>query len=263
MIVSSSKSFIMIHVPKTGGTTLTYTFGPHSDMIAKYPFLGQVLDTTAPNELRWKFNTSDVKARLVDECREDIAPSLLRDLSGLGYQAVAHHRFLQHSRLADEVNREVLGACDGFFKFAFVRNPFDYMFSLFLDKIVGKGSWSAPQPAVRRRELLTKARFEEFVADVVEEPGDLKLFTRRTQLSYLLDLRGELASDHVARYERYDQEVDYLSRHLGIEQAQVAPQQRNRANLEGLEYRDFYDARSKSLVETCFAVDLETFDYEF
>ena len=45
----------MVHVPKTGGTTLTFTFGPHSDMIAKYPFLGVVLDPASPNELRWKF----------------------------------------------------------------------------------------------------------------------------------------------------------------------------------------------------------------
>jgi len=47
MIASSSKIFIMIHLPSTGRTTVTYTFGPHSDMIAKYSFLGHVLDTAA------------------------------------------------------------------------------------------------------------------------------------------------------------------------------------------------------------------------
>ena len=263
MIVSSSKRFLMVHIPKTGGTTLTYTFGPHSDMIAKYPFLAPVLDVSAPNQLRWKFNESAIKARLLEECWNELPAPLQEDPRGLGYQAVAHHRFAQHSRLTDEINLDVLSTCETYFKFAFVRNPFDYMFSVFLDKVVGPQMWRAPDPAACRRELLTEKHFADFVGHTIDPPEALGMFVQRSQLSYIVDHQGEVAVDHVARFERYDEEVALLCRHLDVERVEVAREQENRANFEGLAYADFYDAPTRDLVEECFEADFEAFDYRF
>jgi hypothetical protein len=252
----------MVHIPKTGGTTLTYTFGPHSDMIAKYPFLAPVLDLSAPNQLRWKFNESAIKARLLEECWNELPAPLQEDPRGLGYQSVAHHCFAQHSLLTDPVNQDVLSTRESYFKFAFVRNPFDYMFSLFLDKSV-RPQMSGPDPAPRRRELLTEKHFADFVANAMDRPEALGMFVQRSQLSYIVDLTGEVAVDHVARFERYDEEVALLCRHLDVERAEVTREQENRANFEGLAYADFYDATTRGRVEKCFEADFEAFDYRF
>ena len=200
---------------------------------------------------------------MLEECWHELSDHLQEDPEGLGYQSVAHHRFEQHSRLLDPVNQDVLPACADFFKFAFVRNPFDYMFSLFLDKVVTAQMWSAPDPAARRRELLTGSHFGAFVEQAMEPREALRMFVQRSQLSYILDRHGEWAVDYVARFERYDEEVDMLCQRLGVERIEVSRDQQNRGNLEALSYADFYDAPTRSLVEQRFEVDLEAFGYGF
>jgi len=264
MIVSTEKRYLMIHVPKTGGTTLTFLFGQYSDNLRKFPFLRRVLDVNAPNQIRWNFKDSLEYSRILSECQDSISPYLQKHPEGIGFQAVAHHMFSQHSSIDHPVNRDVVATNPGFFKFGFVRNPWDYVFSLFLDKEVGSGMLGQTDPEETRRRLRTPENFRRFVeAGACRRPTHLKMFFKQTQRSYLTDANGTLAVDHVARFERHDEEVKYLCDRLDVAPQQVKNEQQNRSNREGASYREFYDSSARDLVARHFSEDIEAFDYSF
>ena len=265
MIVSTSKRFIIIHVPKTGGTTLTYTFGPYSDTIAKYPFLGKVIDLNVPNRIRFNFEETPQKRKLVKECWDDLTDVLKQHPERVGYQAVAHHRFSQHSRIRDVFNKEILEKNADFYKFGFVRNPWSYCLSVFLDKFVAPRMWAVEDTQAKRKELITPENLNKFVTDqfTALEENELTMFFDRTQRSYFVDKSGEIAVDHIARFENLNDELDMLCKKLDIPKVEVKSDQQNKGNFEKMSYRDFFDDKTRDLVGEEFEEDIEEFGYSY
>jgi hypothetical protein len=140
------------------------------------------------------------------------------------------------------------------FKFAFVRNPFDRIVSLYyyLKKI-------------RFNPLPESMSFEEFCQ--VLERGDyppIGLYNHRglnqcnPMVRWLYDERGQLMSDFVGRYESIEEDFQQLCDRIGI-----------RGHLprhnttEHPPYRDHYSVRTRRIVEQVYREDLERFDYSF
>ena len=155
---------------------------------------------------------------------------------------------IQHGHLSLQQVRPHLGdaAFGSYFKFAFVRNPFDRFVSYCAFMLRERDDFQrSPQAAMRR-----------FLFDA--PPENHVLFQPQSKL--LLDEDGKtLLTDHVGRVEDMQASYDEICARIGIARR---PLDRVNASQRG-DYRRYYDQPLIDGVAARYARDLELFGYSF
>lgn len=141
----------------------------------------------------------------------------------------------------------------GLFKFAFVRNPWDLQVSSYYH-------------LKRERPQLLEGResFEAFTRWKLDpaRPYQYHLDTAITPLSdYLCDLRGQLLTDYIGRYERLQEDWDQICRRIGVP-TPLLPHKRQATDRQK-DYRSYYSAELAERVGAYFARDVELLGYRF
>jgi len=133
---------------------------------------------------------------------------------------------------------------EAFFKFAFVRNPFD--------RFVSYASFITREVGHFDRDPKRFMRY--FLAN---PPMDHILF--RPQHEFVADTEGKLLTDYVGRVEEMQQSYDEICGRMGIPVANLEQVNSSRRK----DYRDYYDQSLIDGVARLYARDLELFGYEF
>jgi len=147
-------------------------------------------------------------------------------------------------QIAQEVDPERFRT---YFKFGFVRNPWDRAVSLY-----------------ERREgmqLRNRMTFEEFIDWMkLASSTCLHPVPHRYQLDWFVNPNGDVIVDFIGRYERLPEDWAKIAARLGI----TVPLPRVNVNPgRTRHYTEYYSARTRDLVAARFAVDIEFFGYEF
>lgn len=208
MLVSVEKQFIFVHVPKTGGTSLRKILAPHS---------------LKPNRTRLR--------GLLSHLPMPEAP----EKAWLRVHDTAYWGSLK-------LPREMF---ENYFKFAVVRNPYDYAVSYFEFQ---RGRRSAPPLMDAKREFLL----------YLQRIRRRQLIKNITQQHWLTDWQGRLIVDHVLRFEYLDAEMPILLAKLGIEWTKPLPKE-NRSKRDRLE--NYYSEEAIALVQNLFRQDFDLFSY--
>ncbi|MBN1147305.1 MAG: sulfotransferase family 2 domain-containing protein [Anaerolineales bacterium] len=133
---------------------------------------------------------------------------------------------------------------DTYYKFAFVRNPWDWQVSLY--------HFMLQDPTHFQHELLkSMSGFGEYIEWRVSEDKNL-------QKDFVTDDNGKLIVDFVGRYERLADDFRRVCAALKID---ATLPHINRSSHK--DYRSYYDERSRKMVEEHFAEDIELFGYSF
>lgn len=130
-----------------------------------------------------------------------------------------------------------------YYKFTFVRNPWDWQVSLYHYMLQSKRH--------HQHKLIKKMTFEQYIDWRVTH--DLKLQSAR-----FTDSDGNSLVDFVGRFENLKEEFAKVCEVLSIE---FRLPHKNRSNHRA--YRDYYNERTRQLVQEGFAKDIALFDYEF
>ena len=138
-----------------------------------------------------------------------------------------------------------------FFKFCFVRNPWDRLVSAY--HYLRKGHPKSPIVP-----LLQAGSFAEFVANHLNTPVVAREEHIRPQHSYVTDSAGRLVVDFVGRFERLAHDYDVVARRLGVNRPLTTT---NRSDHD--DYRRYYDAATQARVAEFYRKDIELFDYRF
>jgi hypothetical protein len=160
------------------------------------------------------------------------------------YEALAQ---LRHGHLGLEQVRPHLGddVFEAYFKFAFVRNPFDRFVSYCAFVTRNEGSFeSQPQQVMRR---------------ILFELQPLQHILYQPQHTLLVDAQGRLLADYIGRAEQMQSSYDEICTRIGIpsrELSKVNPSRRG-------DYRQYYDQALIDGVSALYRRDLELFGYEF
>lgn len=210
MEISHSHRFIFVHVPRTGGRSISQALRPYS-----YP-------PRAP------------LARV---------PGLRR----FGAARIAALREAKWGHLTALELRATLPAkvFDSYYKFAFVRNPWDWHVSIY--------NYVRQRPDHVDRELFTSfGNFERYLDWSIHAQG------AQLQSSYVLDDSCDPLVDFVGRYEKVGRDFARVCERIGVE-CSLAHENRSSHG----DFRKYYTPRTRELVAEAYRKDIEFFGYEF
>lgn len=141
--------------------------------------------------------------------------------------------------------------CKVYFKFTFVRNPWDRLVSTFFDKtkhVIGT-QWELPQYA--KYEHYT---FKEFVRDL----SDQILSERhvRTQISLLGSMKNV---DFIGKFESLQEDFERVCSRIGISCEELP----HHNKMKHKSYWEYYDDETRALVSRMYKQDIDCFEYQF
>lgn len=173
------------------------------------------------------------------------------DVPALGPPRLAHlkaHQYVDNKWMTP-------AQFEGYFKFAFVRNPWDRTASFY--RFLGYDM---------------RCSFSRFVRKHLPRQMEKKSWFLCPQAEYIHDMDGRLLVDFVGRYETLAQDFDMACRHIGVPDVGLPHVNESRKSRPGplrwlkrraLPYRDMYDSRSVKLVADIYQADIEAFEYRF
>lgn len=184
--------------------------------------------------------------------RRDGSPEIHKTFAASGYQIKKR-----------PLLRKLDGKYRDYFKFAFVRNPWDRLVSCYLQKFTPGGKGLVRQPEYEGARLYVGMPFAEFVEAVHKIPDEEANPHFRSQHVSLCNPEGEVMADFVGRFERLEKDFAYVTKKIGAAETIELPHKLSSPGRESRHFTDFYDKRLASLVHERFQRDIETFDYSF
>jgi hypothetical protein len=153
-----------------------------------------------------------------------------------------NHGHIRASELKAALPAEVF---DSFFKFAFVRNPWDWQVSIY--------HYVLQRTDHPDHDFYGSLRtFEAYLDWRIQTEG------AELQSEFVLDESGELLVDFVGRYETLAEDFGTVCERIGINCALP--------HVNGSKHRDFrdcYTPETRALVEDAYRADIERFGYAF
>lgn len=138
-----------------------------------------------------------------------------------------------------------------FFKFAFVRNPWDLQVSLY--------HFMLRDPAIpRHAEVKACGSFDAFIEWVLKTPDPYPKGITKLQSEMLADSQGKLLVDFIGRYETLSADYARVCEKVGVDAP--LPHLNKSAHQD---YRSYYNDRTRDLVAENFKNDIELFGYSF
>jgi hypothetical protein len=214
MLISYLNEFIFIHTYKTAGTSIHHA-------LRRYAF---------PNPFKRYVNI--VTRRLANRLDLDIPDPFYKD-----------RIFPTHIKAREIKSQLPPEVFDNFFKFAFVRNPWDWQVSLYF--------YMQQSPSHFQYDIVAPMTFDEYIEWRVTED-------RWFQKDFVVDENGRLLVDFVGKYEQLNQDFQQVCDTLGLDAALPHKQKSSHRD-----YRTYYNERTKHLVEEYFKEDIEFFGYTF
>ena len=207
MLISDTHEFIFVHIRKSAGSSIRDTLEPIS--------IQKPTDT-------W----SKIKGRFLN---------LETDYR--------HYPYRQHQsiHLVKKIMPEEV--FDRYFKFAFVRNPWDRLISEY--EFVKRSDYHGRNRKVRSMS------FDEYI-DYQAKRRDAH------QVNMLCDKKGQVLIDFVAKFERLQEDWKYVCDRLQLEGAELS----HRKNSKIKDYSQYYSDQTSKKVAELWARDAEVFDYE-
>jgi hypothetical protein len=139
-----------------------------------------------------------------------------------------------------------------YFKFSFVRNPWDRLVSAYY--YLRRGHPTSKIAGV----VAASPGFTDFVKTSLCDPIVAQEIHIRPQSSFLLDNAGRLIVDFVGRFESLERDFSTVARRLGIERTLA-----HRNQSDHRDYRSCYDSTSRDIVAEFYRKDIDLFGYRF
>jgi hypothetical protein len=169
-------------------------------------------------------------------------------------QPVANHRPIAQFKLIFTEQE-----FQNFFKFTFVRNPWDRLVSIYY--YLKDGGRSEIDQEWARRLVHPHPSFRDFVLSIPDEDAVLDAYHLRPQWTFLCMSRNEAPEvDFIGRFERLDEDFDLIRQRLRLS---VPLGRVNRGRSRPQAYRDEYDAETAARVSQIYRRDIELFGYAF
>lgn len=158
-----------------------------------------------------------------------------------------YHRYVfrAHDDIRAAQNRMPPELFDRYFKFTFVRNPWD--------RLVSEYEFLLRKTEHGRHEKVKKlGGFRQFIEMQIPRKDAY-------QINMMCDSRGKVLMDFIGKLENLQSDWEAVCKRIGIPHVEL---QRKNAS-DRSHYQDYYDTGSKQLVARHWAREIELFGYRF
>ena len=135
-----------------------------------------------------------------------------------------------------------------YFKFGFVRDPYDRLFSSYINLKYDGHAWATA--------LKQKANFREFIMGF--EHSEYSNYIHLRPQSESLAINGNLGVDFLGRFENLIDDFKKIEEIIGYPHKELS---QIRSSSKGIEPK-FYDDQMRKVVQKVYAEDFERFGYE-
>jgi hypothetical protein len=174
-----------------------------------------------------------------------VSESLFGGLAG-GHRSIGRYQMIFRKR-----------DFDNYFKFAFVRNPWDRLVSAF--HFLKRGGFDEVDRQWAQKHLSHCTDFESFVRDWVD-PENIWSKVHFMPQTYFICIDDTPALDFIGRYETLELDFEYVQTRLGIKCHLTAL---NRTQPVTRDYRSYYSDKTRDIVADTYSNDIATFGYCF
>lgn len=207
MLVSDSHRFIFVHIRKAAGSSIRDTLEPLSIEKPRDPW-------------------SKVKSRFLRVEKD-----------------YHNYAFRQHDDINVAKRLMPPELFTSYFKFAFVRNPWD--------RLVSEYEFIRRRPDHGRHSKVIKMEFDQYIL------YQNKRFDAH-QINMLADRNGVLLMDFIGRFENLQEDWNYVTDRLGITNKELT--HRKKAGITN--YDAYYTPETRALVAELWKKDIEAFGYD-
>jgi Sulfotransferase family len=213
-MISHHHKFIMVHVPKTAGTSIEKIFG-----VQYYN------DDEKPKPIGFEFEQEKSNQKLT-------------------FSHPKHFRFMDYEKfLSDQIMLR-------YFKFSFVRNPWDLMVSKYeYGRSTNIVSWGFCDKIGKTKQEVTFEEYMEHTKDYNDMTYEYWLNANKYKL------------DYVGKLENINEDWAYICGRCQMEKLELPLVNKNKKRK--LKYQEYYNDEMKDFVYNKYKVWVDTFKYEF
>lgn len=216
MLISHDKRFLFFHVAKVAGLSLREALAPYVVEPEKFKIRRPI-----------KFIKGELNPLYV------IWDSTLIHATALATQKEFGEELFQ-----------------SYFKFAFVRNPWDWHVSMY--------HFILKETAHIHHQQVKNLSFSEYVRWMIEEKKPFARGATRFQKDMLCNNKGEILVDFIGRFENLADDFDYICQCLNL---QATMPFLNKSQHRS--YQSYYDDETRDLIAVHCKDDIALFGYEF
>ncbi|MEY4769210.1 MAG: hypothetical protein RL637_1849 [Pseudomonadota bacterium] len=216
MLISHSHRFIFFHVAKVAGLSIRQALMPY---------------ITEPEKFKIRRPIKFINGQL-------------NPLYVLWDSALTHATAL-------DTQKEYGELFNHYFKFAFVRNPWDWQVSMY--------HFILKEPEhIYHQHVKAMSGFDEYINWVIATRKPFTKGATKFQHQMLCDQQGKILVDFIGRYENLNSDFAYLCQQLNLTtQMPYLNQSQHR------QYTDYYHQATRELIAEHFSEDIRLFGYEF
>ncbi|MDA3897411.1 MAG: sulfotransferase family 2 domain-containing protein [Desulfobacteraceae bacterium] len=220
MLISHKKKFIFIHIYKTAGTSVMDVFLPYARLIDRLVY-------------EFKYTSKAV--------------SVLNNIMGWWDHGNREFTGFQKHAPAIDIKKSMGGRFDDYFTFAFVRNPYDWLVSLYF--------YIRQAKEHPMSDKLNSMNFKAFIRWYLTQAPS-------RQVDFVTDENRNVIVNYVAKFESLANDIENICRCVSITVSSVGHKNLS-VQRDHKDYRKYYDDSICAEVASYFKEDLALFGYDF
>ncbi len=154
---------------------------------------------------------------------------------------------VNHGHISSIHAKELLGdnTWNSYFKFSFVRNPYDRFISYSFFK--------------KNKSVLFQQNPSSVMKLLFKDPNVKRDILFKPQFDFITNEKGELMIDFIGRYEDLQNDYNLLCKKLGLDKVKLEKLNSSHHNL----YQQYYDIELRKLVGDYYKRDFNLLNYSF
>lgn len=149
---------------------------------------------------------------------------------------------------------------NNYFKFTFVRNPFDRLVSAFIYLSQGGGGNYADREIFEKYLAYYNKNFKRFCIDFLSEENVQKIIHLKPQVDFIYNDRSKPLVDFIGKVENFTTDFNLVCQRIGFPTPSHLNQKRKSKRKD---YSTYYSSKTRKIVEKIYKSDLEAFNYSF
>ena len=234
MLISTKNKFIFIHNYKAAGSSIRRALEPHCLSKKQNIAVKKLIEKPFSKYLK-QSHTNFVIKTFINSIPDSLTENYLKKILPL----IPHHANAKDVKRAipDELYND-------YFKFGFVRNPWDWQVSLYFFIKQNKDHF--------QHEIVKNFNsFDEYI-----EAGLYK--RNRRQKNFFTDKKGDLIVDFIGKFENIDEDMQKVLNAVNLQDQVVLPHTNKSSHRD---YMSYYNKHTYKLIEENFKEDIEMFGY--